>query len=418
MGKNQKIESRTRKIRVMRIITRLNIGGPSFHAILLTAHLNPKIFRSKLVKGEEGKQEGEMNDLLERKKVIPEVIPQLGREIFWKDDWFAFWKLYKLICQERPDIVHTHLAKAGTLGRLAAKLSGVSTIVHTFHGNLFHSHFGVVKTKVFIILEKLLALLTTRIVAISQTQREELLHYKIAPPKKVVCIPLGLELDLFLKAEEEKGQLRTELSLNQDHKLVGIIARLVPVKGHSFLFEAAQRIIPLFPQVEFLVVGDGPLRKKLEDLVDQLGIKRNVIFLGFRKDLPKIYADLDVVALTSLNEGLPVAVIEGMASAKPVVAFDVGGVKDLVQDNRTGILVPFGEVHRLADSIMRLLKDPQECERLGQNARRKAYPYLDYRRLVKDTENFYCQLLRNRVNCLENQGVDGFKNIREGVGVS
>jgi len=169
------------------------------------------------------------------------------------------------------------------------------------------------------------------------------------------------------------------------------------VKGHSFLLEAARRIIPIFPQVKFLIVGDGLLRKELEDLAAQLGIKRNVIFCGFRKDLPKIYADLDVVALTSLNEGLPVAVIEGMAAAKPVVAFDVGGIKDLIQDDITGILVPFGDVQKLTDSITYLLKNPRECKRLGQNACRKAYPYLDYRRLVKDMEKFYCQLLRNRV---------------------
>jgi glycosyltransferase involved in cell wall biosynthesis len=415
MGKDQKIEKKIKKIKVMRIITRLNIGGPSFHTILLTAHLNPQIFSSKLVKGEEGKQEGEMNDLLERKKVIPVVIPQLGREISWKDDLFAFWKLYRLIYQERPDIVHTHMAKAGTLGRLAAKLAGVPIIVHTFHGHVFHSYFKAIKTKMFITIEKFLALFCTRIVAVSPSQKEELLSYKIAPSRKVACIPLGLELDLFLEAEKEKGRLRAEVSLNPDHKLVGIIARLVPVKGHSFFFEAAQRIISFFPQVKFLVVGDGPLRKELEDLVDQMGIKKDVIFLGFRKDLSKIYADLDAVVLTSLNEGLPVAVIEGMASAKPVVAFDVGGVKDLIQDNVTGILVPFGDVHKLADSVMRLLKDPLECERLGQNARRKAYPYLDYRRLVKDMENFYCQLLKNRVNYPENQEPLGFKNIREGV---
>jgi glycosyltransferase involved in cell wall biosynthesis len=407
-----------KKVKILRIITRLNIGGPSFHTILLTAHLDPAIFSSKLVKGEEGKNEGEMNDLLERKEVIPVIIPQLGREISWRDDWSAFWKLYRLIRQEKPDIVHTHMAKAGTLGRLAAKLAGASTIVHTFHGHVFHSYFGIVKTKVFIIIERLLALLTTQIVAVSPSQKEELLRYKIAPCKKVTCIPLGLELDLFLKAEKEKGQLRTELNLEQNHKLVGIIARLVPVKGHSFLLAAAPMVISIFPRVKFLVVGDGPLRKELEDLADQLGLQRNVIFLGFRKDLSKIYADLDVVVLTSLNEGLPVAIIEGMTAAKPVVAFDVGGVKDLVQDNITGILVPFGEVHKLADSIIHLLKDPQECERLGQNARRKAYPHLDYRRLVGDMEKFYCQLLGNRVNCLKNQGGNGFKNIREGVEVS
>ena len=143
------------------------------------------------------------------------------------------------------------------------------------------------------------------------------------------------------------------------------------------------------------------MRKELEDLAAQLGIRKNVIFCGFRKDLPRIYADLDVVVLTSLNEGLPVAIIEGMAAAKPVVAFDVGGVRDLIQDNVTGILVPFGDVQKLADSITHLLKNPGESERLGQNARRRAYPHLDFRRLVGDMEDFYCQLMKNRLNYLE-----------------
>jgi len=396
----------------------LNIGGPAFHTILLTAHLDREIFSSKLVKGEEGKQEGEMNDLLKRKKVVPIFIAELIRELSLKEDLIAFFKLYKLIRKERPDIVHTHMAKAGTLGRLAAKLAGVSTIVHTFHGHVFHSYFGRVKSKIFIIIEKLLALLSNQIVAVSQNQREEIVRYKIAPPKKVTCIPLGLELDSFLDVEKKRGQLRAELNLTQVHKLVGIIARLVPVKGHSFLFEAAQRVIPIFPQVRFLVVGDGELNKELEDLAAQLGLKRNVIFCGFRKDLPRIYADLDVVALTSLNEGLPVAIIEGMAAARPVVAFDVGGVKDLIQDDVTGILVPFGNVQKLADSIVYLLKDTRERQRLGQNARRKAYPHLDYRRLVRDMEKFYCQLFKNRLNYLENRGVKVFKKTVQGVGVS
>ena len=390
-----------RKIKVLRIVTRLNIGGPAFHTILLTAHLDPEIFRSRLVKGEEGKQEGEMNELLKRKKVIPILIPELTRELSLKEDLTAFWKMYKLICQERPDIVHTHMAKAGTLGRLAAKLAGVSIIVHTFHGHVFHSYFGTLKSKIFVLMEKLLALLSTKILVVSQKQREEILGYKIAPSRKVVCIPLGLELEPFLEAERKRGQLRRELNLSQDRKLVGIIARLVPVKGHNFLFEAARRINSVFPQIRFLVVGDGPLRKELEDLAAQLGIRKNVIFCGFRKDLPKIYADLDVVVLTSLNEGLPVAIIEGMAAAKPVVAFDVGGVRDLIQDNVTGILLPFGDVQKLADSITHLLKNPGESERLGQNARRRAYPHLDFRRLVGDMEDFYCQLMKNRLNYLE-----------------
>jgi len=396
MVKDQKIEKRTRKIKVMRIITRLNIGGPAFHTILLTSHLNHNRFESILVKGSEEKDEGDMDELAKSKKVEPIYVKELCRKISLRKDLLTFWKLYRIIKREKPDIVHTHTAKAGTLGRLAAKLAGASTIVHTFHGHVFHSYFGAVKTEVFIIIERLLALLTTQIVTVSPSQKEELLRYKIAPRKKVICIPLGLELDLFLETEKEKGQLRTELSLDQNHKLVGIIARLVPVKGHSFLLAAAQMIIPIFPQVKFLVVGDGPLRKELEDLADQLGIQRNVIFLGFRKDLSKIYADLDVVVLTSLNEGLPVAVIEGMAAAKPVVAFDVGGVKDLVEDKVTGVLVPKQDPQKLAYGIAFLLQKPEVAKIFGENGRKKVYPALNYTRLISDIERLYEDLLRRK----------------------
>lgn len=389
---------------MMRIITRLNIGGPSFHTVLLTAHLDPQVFRCKLVKGREDELEGEMNDLLIRKEVAPIFITEMTREFSLKNDPRAFWKLLRLIRQERPDIVHTHMAKAGAFGRLAAWLAGVPVIVHTFHGHIFNGYFGQLKTRAFILAERSLAHLSTKLVTVSERVRKEIVEkYRICSYSKIITIPLGLELAPFLEADQQRGLLRRELCLHDDVPLIGIVARLAPVKGHGYFIKAAEKILKKHPGTRFLIVGDGELRGELEGQAQKRGIEGSCIFCGFRKDLTKVYADLDVVVLTSLNEGLPVAVIEGMTAGKPVVAFNVGGVEDLIEDDLTGILVPFGDVEKLADSITRLLKDPRECKRLGRNACGKAYPHLDYRRLVRDMEEFYCQLMRNRVNYHENK---------------
>jgi glycosyltransferase involved in cell wall biosynthesis len=383
------------KAKVFRIITRLSVGGSSIHTILLTAHLNKETFHSLLLKGSEGKDEGDLQDLLDRKQVDPVVLPQLKREISPKNDLMTFWKLYRWMCREKPDIVHTHSAKAGTLGRLAAKLAGVPVIIHTFHGHLFRGYFGSLKTRLVILTERLLSLISSKIIAVTQSQKEELFRYKIAPWGKLVSIPLGLELDFLQKVEADKGKLRTELGLAANCPLIGSIARLVPVKGHSYLLRAAKKVIAAVPESRFLIVGDGMLRGELENQARSLGIEDNVIFCGFRRDLSKIYADLDVVVLTSLNEGLPVAVIEAMASQKPVVAYDVGGVKDLIESGVNGISLPFGEIDKLSESIVYLLRNPEERERLGHKGRHKVYPRLHYSRLVQDIEKLYSQLMAN-----------------------
>ncbi len=243
--------------------------------------------------------------------------------------------------------------------------------------------------------ERLLALISTKIVAVTESQKMELFRYRIAPWRKLVSIPLGLELDLLQNLETEKGKLRSELGLPADCPLVGSIARLVPVKGHSYLLRAAKKVVAAVPEARFLIVGDGMLRGELEDQVRSLDIEDSVIFCGFRKDLSRVYADLDLVVLTSLNEGSPVAVIEAMASQTPVVAYDVGGVGDLIEPNVSGISLPFGDIDKLAESVVYLLRNPKERERLGRNGRRKVYPRHHYARLVRDIENLYSQLSTN-----------------------
>jgi len=382
-----------RKIKIVRIITRQNIGGPAFQTVLLTSHLNKNRFKSILIKGKEGKDEGDMEELAKSKKIEPIHIKELSREISLRKDLIAFWRLYRIIRKEKPDIVHTHTAKAGTLGRLAAKLAGVPIIVHTFHGNVFQGYFNSFKSKLFLHIERLLALFSTRLIAISHSQEQDILKYKIGNLQKISCIPLGLELKPFLTSEKKKGVFRKELNIGEKIPLIGIIARLVPIKGHIYFFEAVKIVSQDFPSAKFIVIGDGELRKKLMDLVVDLEIDDKVIFCGFRKDLDNIYADLDVVVLSSLNEGLPVSIIEALGAKKPVVATEVGGVKDLVEDKVTGVLVPKQDPQRLAQGIVYLLKKPEVAKIFGENGRKKVYPTFNYTRLVSNIEELYENLI-------------------------
>ncbi|MEW5768652.1 MAG: GT4 family glycosyltransferase PelF [bacterium] len=384
------------QIKILRIIARLNIGGPAIHTTILTKRLNPERFQSLLVTGREGEHEGNMLDLLGETDLKPIVIEELGREISLWDDLKAFFKLYCLIRREKPDLVHTHTAKAGTLGRAAAYLAGVPLIIHTFHGHVLHSYFGPLKTKIFLWMERFLAKITHKIITVSQKQREEILAYGIGDPNKVISIPLGLELDRFINLEPLKGSLRKELNLSGQEVLIGIVARLVPIKDHSCFLSAARIVARRHPEAKFLVVGDGELREQLEKQTKKLGLEDRVIFLGFRGDLERVYADLDMVVLSSLNEGLPVAVIEAMASGLPVVATRVGGVIDLVEDEATGRLVPPNDPQALAEGILELLASPTEASKMGRLGRKKVYPSLSAGRLVKDIENLYEELIRNR----------------------
>jgi len=209
--------------------------------------------------------------------------------------------------REKPHIVHTHTATAGLLGRLAARLAGVPVIVHTFHGHVLRGYFGPILSKVLVWMERFLARLSDRIVTVSEGQRRELAGYGIAPLEKITVVPLGFELEELLACESQRGELRRELDLANENKLVGIVARLVPIKNHRLFLQAAQVVAEAVPQARFLVVGDGELREELEAYSRDLGLDGRVVFTGWRRDLPRLYADLDVVALTSINEGTPVS---------------------------------------------------------------------------------------------------------------
>jgi len=387
------------KIKVLRIIARLNIGGPAIHTILLTAGLNNQRFETTLVTGVEGKYEGNMLDTAAAKGVEPVIIPQLRRNVDPLGGLIALFKLYRLMRREKPDIVHTHTATAGLLGRLAARLAGVPVILHTFHGHVLHGYFGPLRSKALVLMERILARLSDRIVTVSEGQRRELAGYGIAPLQKITVVPLGFELEALLACESHRGELRHELGLADEgcrYKLVGIVARLVPIKNHRLFLRAAQVVAEAVPQTRFLVVGDGELREELEAYVRDLGLDGSVLFTGWRRDLPRVYADLDVVALTSINEGTPVSLIEALAAGVPVVATAVGGVPDVVADGETGYLVEAGDVKGLAEAIIELLRSPEKAREMGSAGREAAYPRFAAQTLIANVEGLYAELLRQK----------------------
>ena len=384
-------------IKIVRIIARLNIGGPAINAVLLTEGLDKDKFTTRLVTGKVDLHEGDMSYLAKEKNIDFVLIDELGRNLNIVRDLKAFWKIYKIIKNERPDIVHTHTAKAGALGRLAAFLAGVPIKVHTFHGHVFDGYFNSISTRVFIVIEKVLGMLTTKVITVSNSVANDVsMRYNIVPKEKVAVILLGFDLDRFFTADSRKGHLKQESNLSSDYLLVGMVGRLVPIKNHRMFIDAIKVLITNGMKVKALIVGDGQLRRELENYAEQIEIKNNVLFLGWRKDLENIYPDLDVVCLTSLNEGTPVSLIEAMASGKPVVATDVGGVRDVVNEGKSGFLVPSGDVNRFADSLSELLKNDSMRSTMGVYARKSVMVKFTKERLVKDTEDLYENLLKER----------------------
>lgn len=382
------------RIRVVRIIARLNIGGPAIHATLLHERLNRQRFQSTLVTGTEEAGEGNYLELHGRTADV-EVIPGLGREIRPLRDLQTLWRLVSLMRRLKPHVVHTHTAKAGAVGRAAAILAGVPVVVHTYHGHVLRGYFSPAKTAVYRAIERGLARRTDRLLAVTARVRDELIALGVGEAAQYRTVPLGFDLAPLLVAERRRGELRAELGL-ADAPLVGIVARLVPIKAHEVFLSAAARVRQQVPSARFLIVGDGELRASLEQQTAALGLTGVVSFLGWRADIDRLYADIDVVALTSRNEGSPVALIEAMASGVPVVSTDVGGVADVVEHGVSGLLAPMDDAAGVADHILTLLADAGMRHAMGQQGRAKVAATYDARRLVSDIETLYDDLIREK----------------------
>ncbi len=414
-------------IKIVRILGRLNIGGPAIHSVLLTEGLNDQKFHSTLVTGAVGKSEGNMLYFARQHGVTPLIVSELGRELSWRDDLVALWKLYRVLRNERPHIVHTHTAKAGTLGRIAAVLARVPVRIHTFHGHVFDGYFGPRKTKLFIIIERFLAFFTTKIVAISNAQLADLSgHYRIAPPGKFRVIPIGLDLASLPQLRER--EVRLGLGLADDEIVIGWVGRLVPIKNPHMALRVFGRLIrngAVKRRVRLLVAGDGELRSELQDQASQAGFGSQILFTGWRRDLSDLYPVLDLVIVTSLNEGTPLVLIEAMAAGLPFVATRVGGLSDLVFGpeqviraangvplfslHANGALAQSDEVEGFTAAVQYLLRDPDRMRSMGAEGRKFVMGRYSKERLVKDTQALYqdCLAKHGRVALRQTTGPSG-----------
>src|SRR5258708_1704163 len=337
-------QSETRKPKVVRIIARLNVGGPARQVCILHEKLAP-FFDTRLIIGDLAEGEQDMSYLLSSDQNVHEL-PQMSREVsFWSDS-VALWRILRFLRKERPDIVHTHTAKAGALGRLAAWLAGVPIIVHTYHGHVFRGYFGTVKTRIYLAIERLLGRLSTRVIAISESQLEEISsRYRVVSRSKISLIQNGFELEHFSRGRREEA--RKSLGLKTGDLAVVWAGRMVPVKDVQLLAQVIKRAAEKKSVICFLVVGEGEQKGELETQI--LGCT-NVRLLGWRHDMEQIWSAADVALLTSRNEGTPTALIEAMAAGVPFVATNVGGVKDLAAGTMTEL--PNGVGYRTANGYL------------------------------------------------------------------
>lgn len=391
--------------RVLRIFNRLILGGPSFHVTYLTKFLEPD-FETKLLVGMKDDHEQDADFLINQYQLQTIEIPSLKRAIQWNDDYAAYKHIKQIINEFKPHIVHTHAAKPGAIGRLAASACGVPIILHTFHGHVFHSYFGKLKSEIFIQAERYLAKKTDRIIAISEQQKEELsLRFKICPPEKIMVIPLGLDLEKFYQNQiTKRAAFRTKYQIQNHEIAIGIVGRIVQIKNHTLFINAIHTVLKQTSYaLKIIVVGDGDCRMALFEQLQHLNIPFNyypenqqaeiVTFTSWLTEMDEVYAGLDIVALSSLNEGTPVSLIEAQAANKPIVSTDVGGVRDVVVENETAFITPSDDVDAFATALLKLTENENLRTKMGSQGCNLVKLKYDKSRLVNDIRTLYYELL-------------------------
>jgi len=400
-------------MKILRIIARLNVGGPARHVVWLTKEFESGEFQTILAAGTVPEGEEDMSYLALESGIKPVYIKQMSRELSPKDV-VSLWKIFGLMRSEKPDIVHTHTAKAGTIGRAAAFLYRWLTwktligkprnikIVHTFHGHIFHSYYGRAKTSVFIFIEKALARFASdKIVVISDQQFSEI-HKEVGIGRsgQFAVIPLGIDLDQFHELEKRRRLFRDETGVAEDEILVSFVGRLTEIKNITLFIKAASLAKKNNGvKFKFAIVGDGHLRERLENEAKEFGLGNDLFFAGNRKDAENIYAASDIIGLTSFNEGTPLSLIEAMASGRAVISSAVGGVIDLLGKSvetrgsfdicENGLSVASGNAEGFADGLIYLGKNEELREKLGNNSKKFVTKRYSKERLVNDLKNLY-----------------------------
>jgi glycosyltransferase involved in cell wall biosynthesis len=386
--------------KILRIINRFNLGGPVNNALFLTKNLSDA-YETKLIGGVHTEEEVSAEFLFQEQNVPYEIIPEMSRSISLFSDVTAYKKIKSIIKEFKPDIVHTHASKAGFIGRLAAYRCKTPVIIHTFHGHVFHSYFGYLKTLIFLTIERYLARKSTKIIAISQKQKTELTEtYKIEKESKFEIIPLGFDLTRFTSHQEEKRKVfRSKYQLKDDAIAISIIGRLVPIKNHHLFIEAIAKLKEQSSQnIKAFIVGDGQIKNELIAYATSLGLScsekdasGDIVFTSWIKETEEVYAGSDIIALTSKNEGTPVTLIESQAALKPIVTTDAGGTRDILINSAFNKVSPDNAID--FSNCLQELITMLENETLDPNQQAIIVEKFGYQRLVNDTKRLYKKLL-------------------------
>jgi len=405
--------------RILRIINRFNLGGPTHNAAYLSRYL-PDDYETLLVGGSQEATEEGSHHILDSLGVKPMILPELQREVApWRDRG-AYRRIKELIREFKPDIVHTHAAKAGAVGRMAAADLGVKAIVHTFHGHVFHSYFGPVRTALYKNIERFLARRSSRIIAISDRQKEELVdEHRICAEQKVTVIPLGFDLSRFQADQANKRTLfRRVYGVADDEIAIGIVGRLVPIKNHDLFLQVIANVSERTgKKIRAFIVGDGEERERLQQRASTLGLSQasgpyfnghgfghgvngvpavapaTITFTSWIKEVDIVNAGVDIIMLTSLNEGTPVSLIEAQAANRPVISTRVGGIENVVVHGRTALLSESGDTLGMEEHLIRVIEDNALRQRMGTGGWDHVASKYHYTRLVDDTAALYRSLL-------------------------
>ncbi len=393
--------------RVLRIINRLNLGGPTYNAANLTKYMDGE-YETLLVSGMTDDTEESSEFILQRLDLHPIYIKEMYRELNPFRDYKAYFRIRQIIRDFKPDIVHTHAAKAGAVGRLAAHHEGVPVIVHTFHGHVFHSYFGALKTRVFLEIERYLGRRTHAIVTLSEIQKDELANqFKVAELEKFEVIPLGFDLSRFTENKQGKRKsFREKYNVSDDEIVISIVGRLVPIKNHPMFLRALKIVSDkTTKKIRAFVIGDGEERQNIEKMATELGLKfnnadlteRNILtFTSWIKDVDVSNAGSDIIALTSFNEGTPVSLIEAQASGKPIVSTRVGGIANIVKEGETALLCESDDTDTFAAHLLRLIEDDKLRHEMSDRGTTHVMEGFSHLRLARDMSALYRRLLNQK----------------------
>lgn len=393
-----------KKIKILRILNRFNLGGPIYNATYLTKYIDPSKYETLLIGGVWENHEKSGTYILDNENINYHIVNTMRRKVSIFYDIISLIKIIKIINSFKPDIIHTHAAKAGLLGRVASIISfHKSFLVHTYHGNVFEGYFKMFINKFIIIIERILAKKTDRIISISKNQKQDLFKkYKICSEHKINLVPLGFDLATFLKKQNSKRNFtRDELQIKNDEVVVTIIGRVVPIKNHKLFIDVVKYCKNKSKvKIKALVVGDGYEREKCMEYAKLSGLEvsykfpnknYDIFFTSWRKDIDNILACTDILSMTSINEGTPVSIIEAMASKKVCISTDVGGVSDLIQDGYNGYISSDCKF-QYSKKLLKLIRNKDLRTKMSERAYEKVFKRHNYNVLVENIEKLYSKL--------------------------